>query len=373
MLNAYTIMMIIVVAFSFPMRGNEKGSKKYIAFSCFAMFIIMALRDVKSIGVDSSSSYLHQYQRMDETTFLQIIHDNGFNSGFSLLLKLVYLVFGNNYQMLIILISAFCLLSFAFLVNKYSLSPVTSICAYWGLCFYILMFDALKQAIAMSILVFAFDAIIQKKKIRFVFFVILASLFHAPALVFLPAYLIARIKISAKYYIPIIVVLFAVVYIFRGYIVNMLMNAYQYEELSEQYASMNVSFIGGSVIVYLGILLVCYLFRKPNQENDFIYATLFKLMVIATILQTFCYYNNIFKRLSDYYAFFCIVLITFPFEPINFDDTTYADSNSSLALLSSQSGLKSIGKVVFCIYGIVYFAMYIVNASNLYLPFKFFW
>lgn len=367
MLNAYTIMMIIVVVFSFLLHGNEKGSRKYIAFSCIAMFIIMAFRDVTKIGVDSSSSYLHLYQRMSETSLSQIVYAEGFNSGFNLLFKLINTVFGDSsYQMAIIIISAFCLFSFAFLVNKYSLSPVTSICAFWGLCFYIFMFDALKQAIAMSVLVFAFDAIVAKKPIRFYIFVVVASLFHAPAFIFIPIYLVAHIKIPSRYYIPLIISLFVLIYAFRSSIVSWMLGAYRYEELSEQYAAKDVSFIGGSVIVYLGILLVCYLFRKPDQENDFVYATLFKMMVFATILLTFCYYNNIFKRLSDYYAYFCVLLITYPFDN---------SSNEKLqpALLSSQNGFKTIGKVVFCSYGFIYFAMYIINASKQYLPFRFFW
>lgn len=366
MLNAYTIMMIIVVAFSFPMHGNRKGSKKYIVFSCLAMFVLMALRDLTSIGVDSTSSYLHLYQRMPDQSISEIIHSHGFNSGFVLLFKLVSIVFGNDYQILIIIISAFCLLSFAHLTQKYSLSPVTSICAYWGLCFYIFMFDALKQGIAMSVLVFAFDAIIEKKPLKFYVIVIIASLFHAPALVFLPAYLISWIRIPDKLYIPLIALLFLIIYSFRSSIVKLMMGAYQYTELADIYASSNVSFIGGAVIVYLFILGVCYLLRRPNHDNDYVYTTLFKLMIIATILQTFCYYNNIFKRLADYYSYFSIILITFPFD-------AYDKTDTPQTALLSQPWIKSAGKIVFCTYGMLYFTMYIINASNTYLPFKFFW
>lgn len=366
MLNAYTIMMIMVVILSFIMHGNEKGNKKFIYVSSFFMFVLMAFRDLTTIGNDSTSSYLHLYQKIGNIPMSQVFSDyGGYNFGFNLLAKIVNSISGGDYQVFIIIISAFFLFSFAYLVKKYSMSPIISICAYWGLIFYIFMFDALKQATAMSVLIFAFDAIIAKKPLRFYLLVIVASLFHAPALVFLPAYLIARIRIPEKYYIPLIALLFLVIYFFRSSIVRMIMGVYQYDDLADTYASMDVSFISGSVIVYLFIILVCYFLRKPEHDKDFIYTTLFKLMIIATILQTFCYYNNVFKRLADYYAYFSVILITFPFDMSN-------NAEIPQTVLSSQPWIKSLGKVVFCSYSVFYFGMYISRNAGIFLPFQFF-
>lgn len=365
MLNAYTLMMVIVVAMSFLMGGNEKGNRKFIYFAFIAMFSLMAFRDVNVIGSDSTSSYLHAFQAADDVS-IDDVSIEGFNVGFNLLLRIANVVFFGNYQLFIITLSAFFVGSFSHMVRKYSPSPITSICAYWGLIFYMLMFDALKQAVAMSILIYALDAIVERKPRKFYVLVILATLFHTPSIVFGAAYIISRLRIRGSQYPAYIVLSFLVVYLYRSAIIKAMMGAYRYNELADTYAAMDVRFIGGSVIVYTLILIICYILRNPDNDKDLLYTTLFKFMIVAAILQTFCYYNNIFKRLADYYAYFSVILI-----PLAFEERT--ESYGTDIMFSPYNRLRHIGTIMFCSYGIYYFANYVnINAGRL-LPFKFCW
>lgn len=365
MVNAYTIMMIIVIIMSLLMQGNKKGSNRFINFACLAMFILMAFRDVTKIGVDSISSYLHSYQEITSLNWFEVFRRE-YNGLFALFMKIINVISNGNYQVFIIIISAFCMISFSHMLKKYSVSPIVSICGFWGLAFYIFMFDGFKQAMAMSILIYAFDAIIEKKPLKFYLLVLIAALFHHPALIFIPAYLGSNLKVRRGLYVLLIIIAFYFVYLFRADIINFMLNAYEYGELSEAYSEMNVEFIGGGVIVYLFIIVTCLVLRPPDQENDFIYTVLLRFMIVATLLMTFCYYNNVFKRLADYYAYYSILLIPLAL------DRNHIEENSLISN-ENQITIKGIGSIAFSLFGIVYFAIYIQNSASSFLPYKFFW
>ena len=111
-------------------------------------------------------------------------------------MKLVYDRSGGNYQTFIIIWSAITMICFMHFIRRYSTSPLQSILYFFGLLFYLLMFNALKQAMAMAFILLAFDGIVERKLWKFLLWVVIASVFHYPALIFLPAYWIANMKLS---------------------------------------------------------------------------------------------------------------------------------------------------------------------------------
>lgn len=161
----------------------------------------------------------------------------------------------------------------------------------------------------MAFLCFAFDAILEKKTLRFLLFVFLAVLFHFPALIFLPAYWIAKLKIDKSF--PIIMAsLFVFVFVFRTYILNLMSQTYGSGE--ENYSS-EVQFFGTKVIFM--VLMLAYGFyqfysHKYNTDVEAnCFSALMYFMGIAAVIQTFCFYNNIFERLADYYYQFSVLYV----------------------------------------------------------------
>ena len=65
-----------------------------------------------------------------------------------------------------------------------------------GLPVFLLNFSGLRQAIAMGITALSFNFIKEKKPVQFILLVILASLFHKSAIVFLAMYPIYNIKLD---------------------------------------------------------------------------------------------------------------------------------------------------------------------------------
>ena len=272
---------------------------------------------------------------------------------------------------------------------KYSENGFISVMWFMGMLFYTFLFDALKQAWAMAFLCFAFDAIFEKKPIRFIVFVGLAAIFHFPAIVFLPAYWIAKLKINRMF--PIIMIaIFVFVFVFRTQILNWMDSMYGSGE--SNYSS-EVQFIGTKV-VFMIILLAYgfYLYFKynydTNKDGQF-FSTLIFFIGIATVIQTFCYYNNILERLADFYFHFSILfvpLILFgtdknmiPSETMNADSNSITSSSTYLfskekTKSNSMSAVDlslilSIIVVLFCVFR---FCLTMINHPNL-SPFYFFW
>lgn len=359
-MNAYVLMMVAVLAFALCARGNQKGNTLFILFALAAMFVIMGLRDVTALGNDSRTSFYWQFQRIVDSAWSELpkFLPGERNPGIVYLLKLVAAA-GGDYYTFNMVFSAIVLISFGFMVKQYSDSPVQSCCYYWGLLTYLLMFDAMKQALAMSVLIFAFDAIIKKKPIRFLLLVLFASCFHYPALVFLPAYLIARVKIE-RGFLLLMAALLVVVFIFRNQIINFMLAAYKGED--EQISLEGVAFLGTKVIIMLVILVVSIVLR-PLGKDDTVYNTLIKFVGVATVFQTFCYYNNIFERLADYYFQFATILL-----PMVFDSR-----KQRCRILEPQTErvAKTLASYAFCAFGVWRFANVISNDWH-YASFHFF-
>jgi hypothetical protein len=355
-------MMAIVLLLALVMHGNKKACTWYILISCLLMFCILGLRDAYTIGNDSTTSYLHLYERLGKTSWGDIYSSSkdGYNIGFSYLMKIVYSISGGNYQTFIVLTSAIIMICFAHFVKRYSVSPVQSFCYYWGLLLYAFTFSAEKQGIAMAVLLLAFDAIIDKKVLKFILLVILASLFHFPALVFMPAYWIAKIRIGRSYYLTLAAILI-LTYIFRDQLLQLMMDVYGNEE--ESYSMEGIRFLGNKVIIMLIIVVAALLLRTPTRD-DRIYNILLEFMGIAIVFQTFCGYNNIFERLADYYFQYATVFIPMVFDKAENRNRYFSESTNFI--------IKTAAPYLFCAFGVWRYADYIQAASDVFLPYVFY-
>ena len=360
-MNTFTWMIAIVLLLALLLGGNQRGNKKFIIIAVLVMFCVMGLRDANTIGNDSRTSYKWAYNGMDDMEWSDLPGWTDFEENPALphFMKATREFLGADYQTFLAIESAIIMIAFAHLISKYSVSPIQSICYYCGLLYYIFMFSAMKQALAMSILIFAFDAIMDKKPIRFVLLVFAAALFHFPALIFLPAYWIAQIKMERSFLIM-LAALFVVTFIFRDRMINLMMNAYGDEDSAISLAG--VTFMGNKVII-MAVIIIAALLLRPMSNKDYLYSTLIKFVGIATVLQTFCYYNNIFERLADYYFQFSVIFIPLVFEK-NEQIKSRLDSGT-------ESLIKNAAPILFCCFGIWRFANYIVNDGH-FLPYKFF-
>ena len=258
----------------------------------------MAFRNAQMIGHDSSSSYYDNFLKIQKTKL------SWPNPGIQLIMKVVSMLSG-DYQWVIVITAMWVCFAFYKLLLKYSENSLISVMWFMGMLFYTFMFSAIKQAWAMAFLCFAFDAIMRKKPTRFLLFIGLAVIFHFPALVFLPAYWIAKLKLNRAFPVLMFSVL-VFVYIFRTQIVNWMASLYRNEE--EVYTS-SAQFFGTKCVLMLVILgYAFYRYFKVSKGNE-LFSALLYFMGLAAVIQTFCFYNNTFERLADYYYQFSILFM----------------------------------------------------------------
>ena len=354
-MNMYVGMMAAVLALAYVMRGDKPENKDYIWLSCLLMFALCGLRDVYSIGIDSATSYVSIFRRLGETDWADIPQGN--NMGFTYLLKLCHTLTGGDYQSFYMLYTAFFMVIFGRFVSKYSPSPVQSFCYFWGLLCYIFLFDGIKQGIAMGFITLAFDAIVEKKPLWFALLVSIAWWFHAPALIFAPAYLIAMMK-PGRMYLLFLAALLAFTYTFRDRILELMLEFYDTTIYDYE-----MRFLANKVIIMLGIVAAALVLRPP-EEDDRVYGILLQFIGIAVVIQTFASYNNTFERLANYYFQFCVAFIPLVFQ---------ADTRRSQLLdIKTEAMAKQLAPWAFCAFGVWRFANYIQANNWLWLPYRFF-
>ena len=355
-MNAYTLMMALVLYLAILMRGHLPGNKKYIWLSCFFMFALCAFRDVYEIGIDSASSYIRIYRECGQATWDELLTGEH-NIGFACTLKFVHNMTGGNYQTFTFLYSVFIFSVFARYIEKYSCCPVQSFAYYWGLMIYIMFFDILKQGFAMTFVLLAFDMILERKPIRFILLVLAASLFHLPSLVFMPAYWIAKMKVG-KGYVFLLLGMFVGTYLFREELLDLMTDIYDtaiYET--------DMRFLANKVLIMLVIIIAALVLRPPSP-GDRMYSILLQFMGIAAVIQTFAGYNNTFERLANYYFQFAVIFIPLVFQKRNIQAMFL---NPRVAM-----SVKYIAPYLFGGFGVWRFANYIQSNAWLWLPFRFF-
>lgn len=364
-MTVYTWMVVLLLLAALLFNGNRTRNIKFILIAFLLLFVVMGLRDVNTVGTDSSGasgSYPVIFRRYGQYAWSSLYSDNSenFNIGFKYITKLLYVVTDGDYQMYVTIIMLFVVFSYVRFIKKYSPSPIQSVLYFLGLLYFTLLFDVLKQALAMAILLYAFDGIVERRPVRFVFFVLLAALFHFPALVFLPAYWLAKMRIGRNYLLLLVLIL-SLTYIFRDKILSLMLNAYGGDDID---ASMEgIRFLRNKAIIMIVIVVAAIILRPPTEE-DSIYKACLIFTGVAIVLQTFCGYNNIFERLADYYFHTAIIFIPLVFEK--------RELKRHFLDLGTEMLAKELATPVFCSFAIWRFLSMVNNSSRFY-NFRFLW
>lgn len=358
-MTVYHWLVVAAIGLSLLMHGTQKGNIKYILLICALMFCVMGLRDCYTVGLDSTTSYLKSFNTIGDLDWNEITGkgEDNLNIATGYLFKLIYLLSNGDYQWVIITLAAFEMLVLAHFLRRYSISPVVSILCYFGLLLYTFMFSALKQSIAMAIIMLSFDAIVDRKPLRFLLLVVIAGQFHFPAFIFLPAYFISKMNTDKTYWFM-LASLLLITFVFRNGIVHLMTDVYE-----NNIYDTDMRFLANKVLVMLGIVGLAYAIHPPSAEES-LYNLLLKLMGIAIVLQTFASYNNTFERLANYYFQFSIIFIPLIFQPESGHHVIQSRFNVPI--------ITSWGPILICCFAIWRFLDSVQNSGGGFLPFYFY-
>jgi len=228
----------------------------------------------------------------------------GRNFGFYYFNKIVYLLSNGDFQVLLFTITAIVHIMLGIMVYRYSPAPWFSYLIWNCMGFYIFGFSAIKQALAMAFVMLSFIGIEQKQPWLFVSMMAIAGSIHMPALIFLPTYWLAKLRLNSRTMMLYIIIGIAV-FVFKDQFV-MFIRSFYYED-DEMIAFGEV---GSRFIMVLGFCLFGLLFRG---FQDPVMEKLFPIMAVAAALQLLSGYDHIFTRLADYYFQMSVLYIPMTF------------------------------------------------------------
>lgn len=222
---------------------------------------------------------------------------------------------GLDYHVFQFFITAFSLGVLFWFIRKHSKFPILSISFYLGT--YFLFYDMVlnRQMLACAFALIAFDALLEKRDLRFFFFVLVGFFFHVSILILVPFYFVQKYVPLTKWTIFSFVVVTVLLYYFplgeflaRNLGLNILGKGVGYFENSDYRANM---FEYIKIIFFLFLILLCY--RHLNVEQVKIYIIAF--LCFSCLLVSFSKFE-ILVRVSMYFdlltmVFFPLLLTAF--------------------------------------------------------------
>ncbi len=183
-----------------PMTRKQRRTRFWtLAVAALPMFLVIALRDA-SIGADTGM-YLGYFTTAASMTWEEFFIYNAlgpnFEFGFAVFLKLCATVTKSPhvYQVLYTSIYFFAVVHFA---NRLEKGNFLFLYFFATHGVYTFMFTGVRQCLAMSICLFAYDYIKRRKFFRFLLVVLLAMSFHQSAIFFILAYPVFKNRMNVK-------------------------------------------------------------------------------------------------------------------------------------------------------------------------------
>lgn len=185
---------IMVLSFFDFININESRKKSLILFTSLVLVILASVRWQTGTDWDMYFNLFNDNNTIDD--YWRIANDvQAQEFGFGILNWLIKTLF-DDYNILLLCIAMIIVMIKYNWYIKYMPFPLVAMfinfSTYLGDIFFV------RQTLAIAITIFAFRYIVKKDLSRFLFFVCIASSIHTSALIFIPAYWIYYIRMSAK-------------------------------------------------------------------------------------------------------------------------------------------------------------------------------
>jgi F0F1-type ATP synthase membrane subunit c/vacuolar-type H+-ATPase subunit K len=360
----YYLLLAAIIALGFLMPQGKKDRKQYIVIMAVLHSLLSGLRHQYLTG--DMQSYCYKYWRtLNEGWFSDELFQGGRNFGFNWLLKFFSTLSNGEFQVFLIISAIFIEVVVAYLIYKYSPLPWLSFLVWNCMGFYCFGFSAIKQSIAMGLIMIAFVGIMEEKPKQFALFTILAGFVHTPALIFLPAYFLSKQKFNLRT----LIIYFcgaAAVFINRNQIVNLMQDVYYEDGIIGDDTG-----LGGRFFLIVLFIVAGFALKGFNGKY---FSKVANLIVAAAVLQMFSGFDNVFTRLTDYYLQLLIIFIPLSFADYKDDKLEGIGEGISLDIPSKLKFIITMFLVVFLIwfYNRCYIDVDIIPVDD-YTNYRFFW
>ena len=295
----YAYILILIVGFCCTRITN--GKKHFCFFSGAVYFLLAALRSSR-VGGDSFN-YRNMFESIEgkslQQIFLKSDRDPVFYAFLGVLRKMT-----DQYWVMFAVIALFFVVTVWIYIYRYSDDPVLSVVVLLAFNLYQFSLTGLRQTIAIGFVVLAIMAINENKKILPYVFVIIGSLFHSSALVFLAIPILRHLRLNAKV-LRFSGVLLFVCFMFRRNIASVLVRY-----LGERGYELEISESGSTMMLVIAFLFaMALLFIREYADSDEDYRIPYYIGWFAVFFEFLVTSQNIFFRVAFYFLIAFVTLV----------------------------------------------------------------
>ena len=254
--------LILLFVMSWILLEKKALNRKAFWVPLISLSLFGSLRS-DSVGSDSKN-YTRDFVNKINIEYFEFRSDS--EMGFQFF-HYIILALTKNYFWLFLISSFIVVFSYLFFFKKYSKDYFLSVVIFISFGFYTFFFNGLRQGLAMAIAVLATPFLIEKKFLKFLLIIFIASLFHRSALILILFYFIVNLKIKIEY--KVLSVFFgslALSSIVIKYLANTNEKYVTYAQVSENsggYLTLGLYFL-------IGCIIYLYIIKSKNESEYFL-------------------------------------------------------------------------------------------------------
>ncbi len=307
----YFLILFLILGLAYPLCIKNPSSKNktiYVAIVFACLFFLSAFR--YATGSDYFN-YLRIFNEIKEQS-LSGVFSLSFEIGFALLTKITSKI-SDDFTFTNAVYSFIILMPVAYVIRRHSKNIWLSCYIYICLTFFYTSMNFTRQSIAASIVLLSYGFIKNKKHLFVIILALIASTFHASALLFIPFYLFTLIKPAKYLYISLGIliiefyILFDVVYEEALHLLSVILNRDYSAYIDTIYTtSFELYYL---IIPLLITVIACFAyFHRWGKEDKGSYFLL-SCSVLSFIIWLFITKMMIIERFSLCFYIFTILLI----------------------------------------------------------------
>ena len=256
----YFLFLLFITSIIYAM---EKRGKIVWPGIFLILFLISALR-ADGMGADFES-YREVYSQIND----------GYK-GYEILYSYLNIICSSlgGYRAVVTLVSCLSLVGVIYFTKHNSLKPSVSIWLYITLGFYTWTFTIYRQAVAISLILFAYEFARRKKPIQFILFILLATGFHSLSILMIVMYPMLNIEVVKKLWAPVSIVFLTFLILFQNSLLSMISFVSGLFGQRFAYYSFTVTEASGEtlallyLIVFLGVALLTVQAGPKTKEQN---------------------------------------------------------------------------------------------------------
>lgn len=339
----------LVISYFFPkLNIDNKIKKRYLIVCGIVLVLFIGLRNKYLGSEDSLNYYNHMRQALLTSSWASYYNPTGFETGFQLFVFTLSKIFTSP-QMLFVATAIIYTSSISYCIYKNSDNVTLSLVMYITLGMMQFQMQGMRQAIAMSICLFAFEVAKKNKLLPFILLILLASLFHRTSIIFILTYFVVFLPYNLGILSVFCVGAF-ILFLNSGYITQIANILFE----SEYTRTIDSGgFVATAIYVIILVLAMVFYRKDLHKKDNKTQSTIFYITFIAFVNYLMRYFGvGISERISFYFMYGQILLLP----------------NTITNISKDYKKATTIGVYVMCIL----LFLYRLRGSE-FIPYEFFW